>query len=712
MIGPDRIVSETGPLKVALVGNPNSGKSSLFNALTGLNQQIGNFPGVTVEKRTGKARLSDGREVEVMDLPGTYSLFPKSMDEELAVSVLTDPTHEDFPDITLVVADASNLKRSLFLCTQVMDLRVPVVLVLNMVDLAQRKGLEISAAALEHELGVPVVPMNARKGEGIEALRAALAAKGGTAQGSIVDMDRIETRTIRDIERVLRTNCAFASFIVANNLHNISYFNHNREKREAIRDILELNQFDARKLQALESIERYRKLSEIVGKVIRRVAAAPAREQPFDRILTHRIWGYGIFLLVLFLVFQAIFTFSSWPMAVIEDGFSMATAWLSERLPAGLFTDLLLNGVMAGLSGVVVFVPQIALLFAFIAILEDSGYMARVSFLMDRLLRPVGLNGRSIIPLISGVACAVPAIMGTRTIANWKERTITLLVTPLMSCSARLPVYTLLISLMIPPGKMVWGVLSMQGLLLMALYMLGFVAALGAALVLKLILKTREKSYFIMELPLYRAPRWRNVGLTILEKVKVFLHDAGKVILAIAIVLWALSRFGPSERRQNLEQQMAAELRAHPTDSLSIVRQYESLRLETSYAGILGKAIEPAIRPLGFDWKMGISLITSFAAREVFVGTMATLYSVGDAEDTRSIREKMQEARNPVTLKPVYSPAVCFSLILFYAFALQCMSTLAVVKRETGSWKWPLVQFLGMGALAWLASFCCFQLWP
>jgi ferrous iron transport protein B len=399
-------------------------------------------------------------------------------------------------------------------------------------------------------------------------------------------------------------------------------------------------------------------------------------------------------------------------MAVIEDGFSMATAWLSERLPAGLFTDLLLNGVMAGLSGVVVFVPQIALLFAFIAILEDSGYMARVSFLMDRLLRPVGLNGRSIIPLISGVACAVPAIMGTRTIANWKERTITLLVTPLMSCSARLPVYTLLISLMIPPGKMVWGVLSMQGLLLMALYMLGFVAALGAALVLKLILKTREKSYFIMELPLYRAPRWRNVGLTIIEKVKVFLHDAGKVILAIAIVLWALSRFGPSERRQNLEQQMAAELRAHPTDSLSIVGQYESLRLETSYAGILGKAIEPAIRPLGFDWKMGISLITSFAAREVFVGTMATLYSVGDAEDTRSIREKMQEARNPVTLKPVYSPAVCFSLILFYAFALQCMSTLAVVKRETGSWKWPLVQFLGMGALAWLASFCCFQLWP
>lgn len=712
MIASDRVASETGPLRVALVGNPNSGKSSLFNALTGLNQQIGNFPGVTVEKRTGKARLPDGREVEVMDLPGTYSLFPKSMDEELAVSVLTDPTHEDFPDLTLVVADASNLKRSLFLCTQVMDLRVPVVLVLNMVDLAQRKGLEISATALERELGVPVVPMNARKGEGIEALRAALAAKGGTAQGSIVDMDRIETRTIRDIERVLRTNCAFASFIVANNLQNISYFNHNREKREAIRDILELNQFDARKLQALESIERYRKLSEIVGKVIRRVAAAPVREQPFDRILTHRIWGYGIFLMVLFLVFQAIFTFASWPMAVIEDGFSLATAWLAERLPAGLFTDLLLNGVMAGLSGVVVFVPQIALLFAFIAILEDSGYMARVSFLMDRLLRPVGLNGRSIIPLISGVACAVPAIMGTRTIANWKERTITLLVTPLMSCSARLPVYTLLISLMIPPGKMVWGVLSMQGLLLMALYMLGFVAALLAALALKWVLKSREKSHFIMELPLYRAPRWRNVGLTIIEKVKVFLHDAGKVIVAIAIVLWALSRFGPSEPRQKLARQMVQDLSAHPADSLSIMRQYESLRLETSFAGILGKAIEPAIKPLGFDWKMGISLITSFAAREVFVGTMATLYSVGDAEDTRSIREKMQEARNPETLKPVYRPAVCFSLILFYAFALQCMSTLAVVKRETGSWKWPLVQFMGMGALAWLASFCCFQLWP
>jgi ferrous iron transport protein B len=711
LVSTDTIIQNTknSTLKVALIGNPNCGKSTLFNLLTGLNQQVGNFPGVTVDKRSGYFFLNDKSKVELLDLPGTYSLFPKSIDEELAVNILTDPTNKDYPSLTIVVADASNLKRSLFLCTQVIDLKIPVVLALNMMDLAEKNGIAINTKVLSAELGIPVVELNARKGEGIEELKLMLSKNSLASKISIVDIEQIENKAIKDISRVLKVNCAFASFIVANNLQNIAYFNHNKEKREEVKNILELNQFDSRKLQALESIERYRQLSKIIGKIVSKKNAKPSRTYAIDKILTHKYWGYIIFLAVLFTVFQTIFSFASYPMDLIDLGFSNIASLINNNLTDGVFKELLVNGILAGLSGVVIFIPQIALLFAFISILEDSGYMARVSFIMDRLMQPFGLNGRSVIPLISGVACAVPAIMSARTISNYKERLITILVTPLMSCSARLPVYTLLVSILIPDNTYVWF-FNKQALILMAFYIFGFLAAILSALVFKWILKTKERSYFIMELPLYKAPRWKNVGYTIVEKVKVFLFDAGKVIIAISIVLWVLSSYGPGTKFELLEEkhQKAVTINEVNKDSLETI--YQSQKLENSYAGILGKVIEPVIKPLGFDWKIGIALITSFAAREVFVGTMATIYSVGDSENTTSIRQKMVEEKNPVSGKKVYTTGVCLSLMFFYAFAMQCMSTIAVVYRETKSWKWPLIQFMMMGALAYFSSLLAYTI--
>lgn len=701
-------------LKVALIGNPNAGKTSLFNALTGLNQQIGNFPGITVDKKIGFFKLDDGTEIKILDLPGTYSLFPKSMDEKVAVSVLCDNKHEDFPDVTIVIADSTNLKRSLFLCSQVIDLKIPVVLVLNMVDLALRKKIEINANKLSELLGVPVVKMNAREGDGVRELKLALQQKVNASLQNIVEIDKLESRVIKDIGNILQANCAFASYIVANNLHNISFYNNNLEKQQEIRKVFDINNTSEQKLQALESIERYRQLTAIVGATVSKVSTIDPKTKKVDDIVTHRIWGYLIFLLILFVVFQSIFTFASYPMELIESAFSALSSSMLNTLPAGVATDLLVNGIIAGLSGIAVFVPQIALLFAFIAILEDSGYMARVSFIMDKSMRRFGLNGRSVIPLISGVACAVPAIMGARTISNYKERLLTILVTPLMSCSARLPVYTLLVALAVP-SKLLWGFFNLQGLVLMALYLIGFLAAIFSAFIFQFFLKTKESSYFIMEMPVYRQPRWKNIGLTMFEKVKVFLFDSGKIILAVSVLLWVLASFSPNSTYDKSVANYATELSQaklnnDSTRVLEIENQLSSIKLEHSYAGIIGKSIEPMIQPLGFDWKIGISLITSFAAREVFVGTMATIYSVGNSDDTKSVREKMSQAKNPATNEPYYTAAVALSLMIFYAFAMQCMSTIAVVYRESKSWKIPLLQFVYMGALAYVSSYVVYHL--
>ena len=703
--------SDVSTLKVALVGNPNCGKSTLFNALTGLHQKTGNFPGVTVDKKSGYTKLTSNTTAEFVDLPGTYSLYPKSIDERVAFEVLCNPNNPDHPAVTIVVADASNLKRNLFLVSQIIDLKIPVILALNMMDLVEKEGDVIDVVRLSERLGVKVVGISARNKEGVEALKLALLEPLPVPQYDFIDIKKIASELIDKITDVVKVNSDFAAFQIINNFSEIHYFDTESDKKTKIKGILNATKIDHNKLQSQESLERYKVINRIVEECITHQSAIKTISftHKLDSILTHRIFGYAIFLSVLFFIFQTIFFLAAYPMDWIESLFVILTNWAEHSLPAGELSNLLINGIIAGLSGVVVFVPQIILLFAFIAILEDTGYMARVSFIMDKLMRRYGLNGRSVIPLISGVACAVPAIMSTRTISSWKERIITIMVTPLMSCSARLPVYTLLISLVAPVDKTI-GFFNYQGLILMSLYLIGFLAAITAAWVMKRILKAREKSYFIMELPVYRSPQWRTVGLTILDKVKLFLFDAGKIIIAISVILWFLSSHAPGDRMESIEKKYSNSNTIKNTDDVAREAKMSSEKLEASYAGILGKSIEPAIAPLGFDWKIGISLVTSFAAREVFVGTMATIYSAGNKDNSQSIRDKMRAEVNPKTGLPKFSMAVCFSLLIFYAFAMQCMSTLAVVYRETKNWKWPTIQFFFMGALAYLSSLLVYQL--
>jgi ferrous iron transport protein B len=698
-------------IKVALIGNPNSGKSTLFNVLTGLNQRTGNFPGVTVDKKSGSAKLSGSVLAEFVDLPGTYSLYPKSLDERVAYEVLCDKENEDHPDITIVVADASNLKRSLFLVSQIIDLRIPAILALNMMDMVEKEGDVIDTIRLSERLGIKVVGLSARSRDGIEQLKQALLEPLQVPQYDFIDVRKISGELIEKIRSELDVNSDFAAFQIINNFSEVPFYEQKLPRNDKIKALFAGAEVDKNKIQSMESMERYKVISRIAEECVTRKSAIKSKSftQKLDGILTHRIWGYVIFLTILFFIFQTIFFLAAYPMDWIESSFVSLSNWAAHSLPPGELSNLLVNGILAGLSGVVVFVPQIALLFAFIAILEDTGYMARVSFIMDKLLRRFGLNGRSVIPLISGVACAVPAIMSARTISNRKERLITIMVTPLMSCSARLPVYTLLISLVIPHDAKL-GFFNYQGMVLMGLYLIGFIAAIGAAWVMKFILSSKEKSYFIMELPVYRSPQWRTVSLTIIDKVKVFLWDAGKIIVAISVILWFLSSHAPGERFANIEKKYSQTDQLRSLTKADAEAKKASEKLEASYAGILGKAIEPAIRPLGFDWKIGISLVTSFAAREVFVGTMATIYSVGNADNTQSIRDKMLAEKNPATGLPKFSVAVGFSLLLFYAFAMQCMSTLAIVYRETKHWKWPVIQFFYMGVLAYLASLLAYNL--
>lgn len=701
--------------KIALIGNPNSGKSTLFNALTGLNQRTGNFPGVTVDKKTAVVRKTVGKEeieLRYIDLPGTYSIYPKSPDEEVATKILTESSNPDFPDTVVIVADATSLKRSLFLAGQIIDLNIPCVLVLNMMDEAEKSGLQIDISRLSNRLGIPVIPVSARNKTGIDVLEDLLVTEVSQPAYRFVDAASIGTEAVKMVMEEFKDR--YEEYVALYRAHRLY------ETDEVWREKLSAVGFSPTAAQAEESLTRYGIIALHIEACTRKGSGRSAFAKKMDALITHKVWGYVIFLMIMLAVFQSIFYLAEFPMSWIENGF----AWLQQtcvtHLPEGMLTDLFINGILAGLSGVVVFIPQIALLFFFIAMLEDSGYMARVSFIMDKLMRKIGLHGRSVIPLISGMACAVPAIMGTRTISNWKERMITIMVTPLMSCSARLPVYTLLISLVIP-SKMVGGIFQLQGLVLMGMYLLGFFMAVFSAWILHLLIKGKGRSWFVMELPVYRMPKWSNVFYLIYEKVKVFLFDAGKVILAVSIVLWVLASFGPGEEFKKVSASIE-DYQANPTDTVhdvqgkfyflkgDLVKELQSKKLELSYAGRLGKFIEPAIKPLGYDWKIGISLITSLAAREVFVGTMATIYGAGDADNVEPVRERMRNETDPETGQPRYTLAVGLSLMVFYAFALQCISTIAVVKRETQSWKWPLAQFLFMGVLAWVASFITYQL--
>jgi ferrous iron transport protein B len=695
-------------LNIALAGNPNSGKSSLFNALTGLNQKVGNFPGVTVDKKTGLCKLNEEFTANVIDLPGTYSLYPKGADEMVTYDLLLNPDNPDKPDIIVVITDASNLKRNLLFCSQIIDLKIPTVIALTMMDLAKKKGTEIDLPGLEREFGVPVVSINPRKNKGISHLKRALvltAEKQYKAPAwDFVDMHTMVNGLAAGVRSFVPVNSDYAALHVASHVDELKFLN--GAQRLAVKNIITEENFNKTKTQGQEILQRYEKIKQIMKNTV--VEQDPLYKsmltEKIDNILLHKVWGYVIMLAILFFVFQSIFSFAQYPMNAIQEGFGLLSGWLGTILPAGWVTNLLINGIIAGISGIAVFIPQIMILFGFITILEDTGYMARISFLTDRVMRQVGLNGRSVMPMISGLACAVPAIMATRGIENKKQRLITILITPLMTCSARLPVYVIIIALVIP-NKYLFGFLSLQGAVMMLMYFLGFFMALIVAFVMQFIIKIKDKNYFIMELPVYRAPRWKNIGTTMVQKGKIFAFDAGKVILIISLILWFLASYGPPKQMKQISSEYAALIQQHPNDQKQLEINFQSERLEHSFAGYMGKAIEPVIHPLGFDWKIGIALVTSFAAREVFVGTMATLYSVGEnpEHNTTTLTQKMRDALRPDGSR-VFTLATGLSLLIFYAFAMQCMTTLAIVYKETKTLKYPIIQFLYMTGLAYFCS--------
>ena len=685
----------SSPLHIALVGNPNSGKSSIFNSLTGLNQKIGNFPGVTVDKKTGVSNISETIKAYIIDLPGAYSLYPKRHDEWVSYKVLINQDKDVSPDIFLLIADASNLKRNLLFCSQLIDLKKPVIVALTMMDLAKKKNIQIDIAGLERELGVPVIPVNPRKNKGIKELKKAIEQTADnlykTPARDFIDSNAFAPQAIKEIQERFE---GFSDYRAIHYLINHENFDLDVATQDAIENIEIRNKFNPTKTQAEEIMLRYGRIKHIMKQTV--VEADPLQKALFteklDNILLHRVWGYLILITVLFLLFQSIFWVAQYPMDAIEWSFAKLGGLLGSILSQGWFSDVLINGVLAGLSGIMIFIPQIMILFGLITLLEDTGYMARISFLTDKVMRKAGLNGKSVMPMISGFACAVPAIMSARNIENKKERLLTIMCTPLMSCSARLPVYTILIALIIP-RHLYFGFLSVQGLVMMALYLLGTVMALVTAYIFKWFIKSIERSYFILELPVYRGPRWKNIFYTMVEKAKVFVFNAGKIIMVISLLLWVLSSYGPKQRMKAASEKYQALATANPSQANQYNKERKTALLENSYAGILGKSIEPAIQPLGFDWKIGIALITSFAAREVFVGTMATLYSVGEDKDkdNTTLRQKMEAAVRPDGTK-VYDLATGLSLLVFYVLAMQCMSTLAVVKRETRSWKWPAIQ--------------------
>lgn len=701
--------TKTSTKTVALLGNPNCGKSSLFNQLTGLSQKVGNFPGVTVDKKYGTIQLANGEDVHIVDFPGTYSFYPTALDERIVVQALLDKSARSHPDAILYIADITKLEKHLLLFSQLKDLGLPLALVLNMSDIAEREGVQLNLQQLATQLGVPVVLISSRTGEGINKLRSLIENLLNLKQHPPSDypLDEEAAKLSGEIREIAPVASDYQALLTAHHYQWLPFLT--EQQRTAIAAIVEKYQFVSLRAQVDETMARFDRFTPLIKRNLTyQTEESSDFSSKLDRILTHRIFGPLIFFLLMLLVFQAIYAWAAYPMDAIEWIFGIAGAAVQQTLPDGWLSSLIVDGLLAGLGGIVVFVPQIAILFFLISVLEEVGYMARAAFMFDRLMQFFGLNGRSIVALISGGACAIPAVMSTRTISNWKERLITILVTPFISCSARIPVYTVLIGFAVP-ATTVGGIFNLQGLAFMALYLFGIAAALLAALVFKWILKTHEHSFLMLEMPEYRVPVMRNIWINVWEKVKTFLMEAGKVILAISLVLWILASFAPSGEMAAAEREALAIAESQSLDQEATENLIAAKKIETSYAGRLGKTIEPVIRPLGFDWKIGIALITSFAAREVFVGTMATIYSIGSDSDENSVRKRMATEVNPATGEKVYNQATSWSLLLFYVFAMMCMSTLAVVKRETKSWKWPAIQFLFMTGLAYLTSFLAYQ---
>ena len=690
-------------LNVALLGNPNTGKTSVFNSLTGLTQKVGNYPGITVEKKEGVCRLDQTTRAHILDLPGTYSLNASSMDESVVIELLLNKNSKDFPDVAVVVTDVENLKRNLLLFTQVKDLEIPTLLVINMSDQMNRKGISIDIEKLEQELDTKIALVSTRENKGLDTLKKYILNYRQLSVEPSLSLNSIDEEYFTNLKKVFPNQSLYKLWLVIT--QDVNFAKIDRNRVELANGFKTQSESELKRLQQKETVRRYQLINKVLklSLTVDRNAATDLRSR-LDRVLIHKFWGYAIFFLILMTIFQFIFDWSSIPQDFIDSSFVALAESTKNNLPPGLFTDLVSEGVIPGLGGIVIFIPQIALLFLFISILEETGYMSRVVFLMDRGLRRFGLSGKSVLPLISGTACAIPAVMATRNIENWKERLITILVTPFTTCSARLPVYAILISLVIPQGSFLG--LSFQGLTLMGLYFVGFAIALVAAWILHLTLDLKFKSYFVVEMPNYKWPLFKNVALTVWEKTRSFVTEAGKIILAISILLWIMASYGPGEEFQEAETIIT---QTYPLlDEAQRDGKINAYKLEHSYIGKLGKAIEPAIAPLGYDWKIGIALISSFAAREVFVGTLATIYNV-ESDGHETIKNRMAaEVRSDGN--PLFNFASGISLMLFYAFAMQCMSTLAIVKKETNTWRWPMVQLFGMTLLAYGVAFSVYQL--
>ena len=689
-------------IKVALIGNPNVGKTSVFNQLTGLNQQVGNYPGITVEKKQGIAKLSSEVKAKIIDLPGTYSLNASSIDENVVIELLLNKNDEDFPDVAVVVTEVENLKRNLLLFTQIKDLEIPTILVINMADRMKLKGIELDIESLEKELKTKIALVSSRKNQGIDNLRNIILNYNELSTEPCLHASSIDPEYFDKLRKAFPNQLLYKLWLVIT--QDVNFLN---LERNEIKSSFTKSHSDLKRLQQKETIKRYQFINDTlkIGQKIDQSKATDIRAK-IDRVLTHKIFGYLIFFGILMVIFQFLFDWSSIPMDFIDETFANLSSFAKTNLPSGKFTDLISDGVIPGIGGIVIFIPQIAFLFLFISVLEESGYMSRVVFLMDKIMRRFGLSGKSVVPLISGTACAIPAIMGTRNIENWKERLITILVTPFTTCSARLPVYAILIALIIPE-KRVLGFLSLQGLTLMSLYLLGFGMAIFSAYILNKILKLNCKSYFVVEMPSYKIPMFKNVAINVIEKTKAFVTGAGKIILALSVILWFLGSHGP-KNFDNAESIITAQNQNLSEDELN--DKISAYQLENSYIGIMGKSIEPVIKPLGYDWKIGVAVVSSFAAREVFVGTLATIYSVGShSEEEATIKKKMAAEVHPVTGKKIFNFATGISLLLFYAFAMQCISTLAIVKKETNSWKWPIIQLVVMSGFAYLVALTAYQ---
>ena len=693
-------------INVALIGNPNTGKSSVFNILTGLNQKVGNYPGITVEKKQGTCQLERNLKAHIIDLPGTYSLNASSLDENVVIELLLNKKDKDYPDVAVVIADIENLKRNLLLFTQIKDLGIPTILAINMADRMKRKAISLNIKELEEKLGTKIVLLSSRNKTGIETLKSLISNYNSLSLTPCINSSKIAPEYFERLQKTFPNQDLYKLWLVVT--QDVNFGKLNRKKINGIQPFQTESITNLKRLQQKETIARYQFINDTLKETLS-IDSKNAKDlrSRFDKILTHKFWGYVIFFSILLLIFQAIFDWSTYPMDFIDNSFTLLSEWLKINLPPGVFSNLITEGIIPGLGGIVIFIPQIAFLFLFISILEESGYMSRVVFLMDRIMRRFGLSGKSVVPLVSGTACAIPAIMATRNIENWKERLITILVTPFITCAARLPVYLIIISLVIPEGR-VLGIISLQGLTLLILYGLGFAAAIIAAYTLDKYLHVKSKSFFVIEMPNYKLPLLKNVGITVLEKTKSFVFGAGKIILAISIILWVMGSYGPGDFNQ-AEEIVLQQTEQQNLSQEELAIKLSSFKLENSYIGIVGKFIEPAVRPLGYDWKIGIALISSFAAREVFIGTLATMYSVGN-DEVETIKERMAAEINPSNGAPLFNLASGISLLLFYAFAMQCMSTLAIVKRETNSWKWPLWQLLSMTALAYIVALAAYQI--